>query len=361
MDFLQKIMDPPVSAAISNGILVLQDIGALTPEENLTELGERLSSLPVHPSISKMLLFAILMHCLDPALTLACAADYREPFVLPLSPIERKKAETAKSKLSSFYGGLSDHLTIIAAYDFWRRAKDRGLEGKFCSMFYVSSATMNMIHGMRRQLEGELMKNGFISDDDLSRCSLNSQRPGILRAVLTAGAYPLVGKLFLPQQGPKRAVVEIVNGAKAAIHPHSSNFKLTFSKSTEEKLLIYDEITRGEGRMFIRKSTVISPFPLLLVATEIAVAPLNEDRKIQDEGAMEISSASEDDGDDAKMAVKAPKEDKIMSSPENAISLVIDRWLMFESTAIDAAQIYCLREHLAAAILFKVCNGIMSL
>ncbi|KAJ0044899.1 hypothetical protein Pint_03633 [Pistacia integerrima] len=42
--------------------------------------------------MSKMLFFAIMMNCLDPALTLACASDYRDPFTLPMLPNEKKRA-----------------------------------------------------------------------------------------------------------------------------------------------------------------------------------------------------------------------------------------------------------------------------
>ncbi|KAL0400215.1 UNVERIFIED_CONTAM: DExH-box ATP-dependent RNA helicase DExH6 [Sesamum radiatum] len=45
-----------------------------------------------------------------------------------------------------------------------------------------------------------------------------------------------------------------------------------------------------------------------------------------------------------------------MSSPENIVKVFVDRWLPFESTALDVAQIYCLRERLSAAIFFKVTN-----
>jgi HrpA-like RNA helicase len=52
---------------LKNAIYILQDLGALTQDERLTELGEKLDSLPVHPSTSEMLLFGILVNCLDPA------------------------------------------------------------------------------------------------------------------------------------------------------------------------------------------------------------------------------------------------------------------------------------------------------
>ncbi|KAE8695735.1 hypothetical protein F3Y22_tig00110691pilonHSYRG00015 [Hibiscus syriacus] len=130
-DFLQKTLDPPVSKAVNNAVRFLQDIGAFTQDEELTELGEKLGFLPVHPLTCKMLFFAILMNCLDPALTLACASDFKDPFVLPMQPNERQKATAARHELASLYGGQSDQLTLIAAFDCWRNAKKKGSRRTF--------------------------------------------------------------------------------------------------------------------------------------------------------------------------------------------------------------------------------------
>ncbi|KAL2464936.1 helicase in vascular tissue and tapetum [Abeliophyllum distichum] len=124
--FLQKTLDPPVYETIRNAITVLQEIGALTLDEKLTELGERIGSLPVHPLTSKMLLIAILLNCLDPALTLACASDYRNPFTLPTLPHEKKRAVAAKSELASLNGGLGDQLAVIAAFRGMENCKGKG-------------------------------------------------------------------------------------------------------------------------------------------------------------------------------------------------------------------------------------------
>ncbi|KAI5399630.1 DExH-box ATP-dependent RNA helicase DExH6 [Lathyrus oleraceus] len=101
--FLAKTLDPPVSESIHNAIKVLRDIGALSTDETLTDLGEKLGSLLVHPVISRMLFFAILMNCLDPTLTLAYASDYKDPFTLPMLPEDKKRAAEAKAKLASLY------------------------------------------------------------------------------------------------------------------------------------------------------------------------------------------------------------------------------------------------------------------
>ena len=349
-DFLQKTLDPPVYETVRNGIIVLQDIGALTQDEKLTDLGEKLGALPVHPSTSKMLLFSILINCLEPALTLACAADYREPFLLPMAAEEKKKAAAAKVELASLYGGYSDQLAVVAAFECWKRAKDRGQDSQFCSRYFVSSNTMEMLFHMRKQLQTELVRIGFIPED-MSSCSLNAQDAGILRAVLTAGSYPMVGKLLPPRKQNRRSVVETASGVKVRLHPHSSNFNLSFGKSCGSPIIIYDEVTRGDGGMYIRNCSLVGPYPLLLLALELAVAPATENEEDSDED-LEASSGEED-----KMETKScsgQQGGEIMSSPDNTVSVVVDRWLKFESTALDVAQVYCLRERLSAAMLFKV-------
>ncbi|KAK9266485.1 hypothetical protein L1049_001691 [Liquidambar formosana] len=363
-DFLRKTLDPPVFETIRNAIIVLQDVGALSLDEKLTELGEKIGSLPVHPLTSKMLFFAILLNCLDPALTLACASEYRDPFTLPMLPNEKKRAAAAKSELASLYGGHSDQLAVIAAFECWKIAKEKGQEARFCSQYFVSSSIMYMLFGMRKQLQNELIRNGFIPED-VSSCSLNGRDPGILHAVLVAGLYPMVGRLHSPYKSGKRFVVETAGGDKVRIHPQSTNFKLLFKKSDDAPLMIYDEITRGDGGMHIRNCTVIGPLPLLLLATEIVVTPAKDDDDEDDDGNDDDDDDESDDEEDdtdedgKEMHNKSGGQpgEKIMSSPDNAVAVVVDRWLSFQSTALDVAQIYCLRERLSAAILFKVTHS----
>ena len=358
-DFLQKTLDPPVFETIRNAIIVLQDIGALSLEEKLTELGEKLGSLPVHPVTSKMLFFAILMNCLDPALTLACAADYRDPFTLPMLPHERKKANAAKSELASLLGGHSDQLAVIAAFECWRNARERGQERLFCTQFFVSSSTMQMLSGMRQQLQKELIRNGLIPED-VSSCSLNARDPGILHAVLVAGLYPMVGRL-LPPRKTRRIFVDTAGSDKVRLHPQSINFTISLKK-TDSPLVIYDEITRGDNGMHIRNCTIVGPLPLLLLSTEIAVAPPFED---EDDDNDDDNESDEDESDedvmDSDNKSSVQHEEKIMSSPDNSVVVVVDRWLYFGSTALDVAQLYLLRERLSAAILFKVLRSSFNL
>ncbi|XP_010522055.1 PREDICTED: DExH-box ATP-dependent RNA helicase DExH6 [Tarenaya hassleriana] len=351
--FLQKLMDPPVSESIGNALTVLQDIGAFTPEEELTEFGERIGRLPIHPVICKMLFFAVLVNCLDPALTLACASDYKDPFTLPMCPTLKKKADDAKVEFASLYGGDSDHLAVVAAYEGWKEAKQSHQEAKFCSEHFVSMNAMRMLDGMRKQLKSELVRHGLIPQD-VSSCSLNSHDPGILRAVLVVGLYPMVGKWLPPSANSKKPVVETASGAKVRLSSRSIAFKTLSDKGDGCTLLVYDEITRGDWGMHIRNSTAVCPLPLVLFSTEIAVAPAetlgNGDHGEVVEGG---GNMVEEDGMDIDKGGSNHGE-KIMSSPDNFVTMVVDRWLSFKTTALEAAQIYILRQRVSASILLKV-------
>lgn len=74
--------------------------------------------------LGKMLLTATVLHCLDPVLTIVCCLSYRDPFVLPSEPQEKKAAAARKLELSA--GTLSDHMAMLRAFNLWQIAKANG-------------------------------------------------------------------------------------------------------------------------------------------------------------------------------------------------------------------------------------------
>ena len=57
----------------------VQSIDAMDKWEDLTELGCHLADLPVDPRLGKMVLYAIVLKCLDPVLTIVCSLAYKDP------------------------------------------------------------------------------------------------------------------------------------------------------------------------------------------------------------------------------------------------------------------------------------------
>ncbi|XP_010457807.1 PREDICTED: DExH-box ATP-dependent RNA helicase DExH2-like isoform X2 [Camelina sativa] len=349
-DFLQKLMDPPVAQSIANALIILKDIGALTPQEELTELGQKFGQLPVHPRISKMIYFAVLVNCLDPALILACAADEKDPFIMPLLPGDRKKANAAKHELASLYGDHSDHLATVAAFQCWKNAKESGRANEFCSKYFISQIVMKRLDDLCRKLQGELKRHGVIPSS--SNCSLNAHDPGILRAVIAVGLYPMLGRMCPVSKNQTRSIVETITGAKVRVPSLSNNVDMSSTKY-DEALIVFDEITRGDWGVQIRSCTVLPTLPLLLFSREIAVSPTESyDADKSDDEEDHVVENVGDTMDIDKEGVRAGE--KVMLAPENPVKVIVDRWLPFKVTALEIAQMYIMRERLMASILFKV-------
>ena len=52
---------------------------ALDGFEDLTEFGYHLVDIPIDPHLGKMIIASIVLKCLDPVLTIACALTYKDP------------------------------------------------------------------------------------------------------------------------------------------------------------------------------------------------------------------------------------------------------------------------------------------
>lgn len=106
---------------------VSQDIGALDDEENLTILGRHLASMPLPPQLGKLLMYGVLFSCLDPLLTVACSMAYRDPWVIPMTPLGRSQLALFKGRLSNEMGGDSDHLLLVRVFELWRGVRAKGV------------------------------------------------------------------------------------------------------------------------------------------------------------------------------------------------------------------------------------------
>jgi len=76
-DFLAMAPQPPPPLATKDALNLLKMTEALTTSEDLTELGQHLVNLSVEPRLGKCLLFAVLLRCLDPVLTLVAILTHK--------------------------------------------------------------------------------------------------------------------------------------------------------------------------------------------------------------------------------------------------------------------------------------------
>lgn len=335
--FLQMAIEPPVSQAVTAAVQLLIDIGALTSNEELTFLGRHLANLPLPPQVGKMLLFAVLFKCLDPVLTLACGTAYRDPFVVPTDARERQQAADTRKKLGNIGGGFSDHLVLIAAYEGWLAARKHGQEHRYCKTHYLSPGTMQVIDGMRRQLLSELKSTGMVGD--LTDASTNAHNREIVRNVISAGMYPMYGSVLPKAKDAKdpRMTVLTRRGDKVSLHQTSLNQGIKRTESEQPILATFDEMIRGDARLYIRSSTLASLHFLCFVAASLRITEDEEDPE-------------EDSGKEIE------HEDTFMKDPpaSDLAVLVIDNWIACKVPVAAVGPLSLLRLRVSASFAYKV-------
>ncbi len=115
-------VEPPDERSITDGILLLEELGALDRSERgasvrLTAIGKRLARLPVDPRIGRMILEADRHGCVAEVLVVAAALSIQDPRERP-QDAEQKAAELHRR----FQTSDSDFLTYLT---LWRHLRER--------------------------------------------------------------------------------------------------------------------------------------------------------------------------------------------------------------------------------------------
>ncbi|CAI2171063.1 13558_t:CDS:10 [Funneliformis geosporum] len=247
---LKMAIDAPSPKAINNAITILQEVQALTAEEELTPLGVHLSHMPVDVHLGKMILFGSIFKCLDPILTISAILNYKSPFLISFgkSNIDIK---------NEFKENGSDLLTMYKGYISWRelydkviikeKANQRGWKiiREFCEKNFLSLQCLLMIEDIKKQFLELLVNIGFVKVDesikkDLSRfqksrslCIIpsdynqNSNSYAVINAIALAGLYP---KIIYQDPSTNQYFTKILTSGKenlkrVFIHPSSIAFK----------------------------------------------------------------------------------------------------------------------------------------
>ncbi|XP_055459386.1 ATP-dependent RNA helicase DHX29 isoform X2 [Psammomys obesus] len=273
-DFLSKALDPPQVQVISNAMNLLRKIGACEPNEpRLTPLGQHLAALPVNVKIGKMLIFGAIFGCLDPVATLAAVMTEKSPFTTPIG--RKDEADLAKSSLAV---ADSDHLTIYNAYLGWKKARQEGgyrSEITYCQRNFLNRTSLLTLEDVKQELMKLVKAAGFSSSTNSTSWegkkasqTLSFQDIALLKAVLTAGLYDSVGKIMYTKSvdvtEKLACMVETAQG-KAQVHPSSVNRDL----QTHGWLLFQEKVRYA--RVYLRETTLITPFPVLLFGGDIEV------------------------------------------------------------------------------------------
>ncbi|XP_069677317.1 3'-5' RNA helicase YTHDC2-like isoform X2 [Periplaneta americana] len=303
-DFLARAIEPPSFVVTRNAVQLLKTIDALDSWEDLTELGHHLLDLPIEPRLGKMLLYSVVLKCLDPVLTIVCCLAYRDPFVLPAQPSQKRASCLSRKKFAA--GTYSDHMALLRAFQTWQHARGNGWERVFCEKHFISAATMEMVVGMRTQLLGQLRASGFVrarGGGDIRDLNTNSENWAVVKAALCAGMYPnliRVDREHMQLRTQKEFRVMFHPSSTLRECPKSPRTSVAASHSaTVEALpsdwLVYEEMSRSGRLCHVRCCTLVTPITVALFAgpARMPLDAVSEAEMFRADGAVETESDSE--------------------------------------------------------------------
>lgn len=110
-------IDPPDSRFVNDGYRLLQELGAMDEQRQLTQLGRRLARLPIDPRIGRMILAAQDKSCLNEVLVIASALSVQDPRERPAD-----KQQQADEKHRRYRDEDSD---FVALLNLWRASREQ--------------------------------------------------------------------------------------------------------------------------------------------------------------------------------------------------------------------------------------------
>ena len=205
-------VEPPDPRLIRDGLRTLQEVNALNERNQITELGRKLSKLPVDPKLGRILLAGAEEHCLTEIAVIVAALSVPDPRERPVD-----KASHADQRHARFKDEQSDFISLLKLWqDFEEQKKhlSKAKQRQYCRDNFLSYVRMTEWHDIHGQIM-EVIKGEL-------ELKLN-QAPGEYGEIHRALLAGLLSNVSLRQE---QAEYTGARGAKLFIHPGSFLFKL---------------------------------------------------------------------------------------------------------------------------------------
>lgn len=276
-EFLAESFQPPSPKAVDASVISLEALDALTSDEKLTPLGRLLATLPVHPSLGKMMVLGVIFRCLDPVMIIGAAASERSLFVQPLG--KRREAQAAKQRFAGSSG--SDHIAVLNAVREMRhhsRSNERFMHA-FANDNFIHLGAFRSIKSTVEQIVGILANACLIPSTALSgsrhlefghpSLNQNSANISLIKAIILTGLHP---NLAVTTSASCR-FFRTPSENSVMMHMSSVNsHKQQNNMSSGHTLFSYSSLVRsadGGPMMMIRDTTQCTPLMAVLFGGKI--------------------------------------------------------------------------------------------
>ena len=137
-------LDPPAPETMMRALELLNYLGAIDDEGELTELGAMMSEFPLDPQLAKMLIASCDYNCSNEILSIISMLSVPQCFVRPVDM--KKKADEAKGRFAHIDG---DHMTLLNVYHAFKHSGD---DQKWCYDNFINFRSMKNADDIRQQL-----------------------------------------------------------------------------------------------------------------------------------------------------------------------------------------------------------------
>jgi len=202
-------LDPPAPETLMRALELLNYLGALDDEGEMSELGYQMSELPLDPQLAKLILISPDYGCSAEIVTIVACLSVPQIFLRP-----RESAKLADEAKAQFSHHESDHLTLLKAFNEYDLIPDRE-KRQWCWDNFISERSMISVVNVKRQLIG-IMKRldvPMVSSDIKGDGSFASTD---VRKALTAGMFMQVA--YRQRSGE---YLTVKDNQHVSIHPSS--------------------------------------------------------------------------------------------------------------------------------------------
>ncbi len=171
-------IEAPSSRLINDGYQLLQELGAVNAQREITELGKQLARLPLDPRVARMIVAAKKENCLREILIIAAALAIQDPRERPMD--KREAADQAHVK---FAAEDSDFMSFLKLWDWF----DQALKNKKSNRDLLNQCHVSFLSFLRmkewRELHAQLTE--MVEELDLRPNSDEANYAQIHRALLS--------------------------------------------------------------------------------------------------------------------------------------------------------------------------------
>ncbi|ORY05359.1 P-loop containing nucleoside triphosphate hydrolase protein [Basidiobolus meristosporus CBS 931.73] len=177
-------MDPPAPETLMRALELLNYLGALDDEGELTWIGELMAEFPLDPQLAKMLISSPEFKCSNEILSIVSMLSVPNVFVRPNH--SKKRADEAKAQFAHADG---DHLTLLNVYHAY---KSKNEDPNWCYENFLNARSLKSADNVRVQLK-RIMERKTL---DLVSTDFNSKSYYVnIRRALVCGFFMQVAHL----------------------------------------------------------------------------------------------------------------------------------------------------------------------